>query len=91
MLGWSVIAVKPNGRGGSAGLHCDWTSNKKCQNGRQNIIFDVISEVQKDLEVVSAGIGICFNPINQNFFHNLTSKLVRPTLTSPSRIRVNEN
>jgi hypothetical protein len=30
---------------------------KKRQNGRQNIIFDVMSEVQKDSQDVSAEIG----------------------------------
>jgi hypothetical protein len=30
---------------------------KKCQNEHQNVIFDVMSEVQKDLEDVSARIG----------------------------------
>jgi hypothetical protein len=46
--------------------------------------FDVMSEVQKDLEDVSAGIGqIKNNLIYKNFVRNLTSKLARSTLTSP--------
>jgi hypothetical protein len=32
---------------------------KKCLIGRQNIIFEVMSEVQKDLEDGSAGIDHC--------------------------------
>jgi hypothetical protein len=65
---------------------------KKRQNGCQNVFFDVMSEVQKDLEDVSAGIGkIKNNLINKNFVRNLTSKLVRSTLTSPGWIRVNVN
>jgi hypothetical protein len=39
--------------GAAAGL-----LTKKCQNVCQNILFEVTSEVQKDLEDVSAGIGI---------------------------------
>jgi hypothetical protein len=50
---------------------------------------DVMSEVQKDLEDVSTGIGqIKKNPKYTNFVPNLVSKLARSTLTSPSRIRV---
>ncbi len=46
--------------------------------------FDVISEVQKDLEDVSAGIGLIKNNlIYKNFLRNLTSKLAMSTLTSP--------
>jgi hypothetical protein len=46
--------------------------------------FDVMSEVQKDLEDVSAGIGqIKNNLIYKNIVRNLTSKLARSTLTSP--------
>jgi conjugal transfer/entry exclusion protein len=47
--------------------------------------FDVMSEVQKDLEDVSAGIDqIKNNTLYKNFARNLTSKLARSTLTSPS-------
>jgi hypothetical protein len=43
-----------------------------------------MSEVQKDLVDVFAGIGqIKNNPIYKNFVRNLTSKSVRSTLTSP--------
>jgi hypothetical protein len=40
---------------------------KICQNGCENIIFYVISEVQKDLKDVSAGIGIFLYLIHNNF------------------------
>jgi hypothetical protein len=50
----------------------------------KTLFFDVMSEVQKDVEDVSAGIGqIKNNLINKNFVRNLTSKLARSTLTSP--------
>jgi hypothetical protein len=46
--------------------------------------FDIMSEVQKDLEEVSAGTGqILKNPIYKNFVWNLTSELARSTLTLP--------
>jgi hypothetical protein len=46
--------------------------------------FEVMSEVQKDLEDVSEGIGqIKKNLIYKNFVWNLTSKLARSTLTLP--------
>jgi hypothetical protein len=52
--------------------------------------FDIISEVGKDLEDVSTGIGkFVKNLIYKNFVRNVTSKLARSTLTSPGRIRVN--
>ncbi len=58
-LGWSVFAVKLSGRGGgqqqcvaAAGLLM-----KKHQNGHQMLFCDIMSEVQKDVEEVSAGIG----------------------------------
>jgi hypothetical protein len=49
-----------------------------------------MSEVQKDSEDVSAGIGI-FKQIKllNKFSCNLGSKLARSTLTSPGPIRVN--
>ncbi len=89
-LGWSVKAVKPERSGGSAGSHSDWTFDGKTSIGCQNVIFDIMLEVQKDLlEDISAGIGQFFkNLIYKNFVRNLTSKLARSALTSPSRIRV---
>jgi hypothetical protein len=45
-----------------------------------------MSEVQKDLEEVFAGIGIYKNKVLNKFFYNLRSKLVRSTLTSPGSI-----
>jgi hypothetical protein len=53
--------------------------------------FDIMSELQTDLEDVSAGISNFFsyiNPIKKNFVQNLRSKLGRSTLTSPGTIRV---
>jgi hypothetical protein len=50
---WVVCnSSKIEGKGGLAGSRC-----KKHQNGCQNLIFDVMSKVQKDLEEVAAGIG----------------------------------
>jgi hypothetical protein len=46
--------------------------------------FDVMSEVQKDSQGVSAGIGqFKKNLTYQNFVQKLMSKSVRSTLTSP--------
>jgi hypothetical protein len=46
--------------------------------------FDIMSEVQKDLQDVSAGIGqFLKNLTKENFVRNLMSKLARSTLTSP--------
>jgi hypothetical protein len=46
--------------------------------------FDVVSEVQKDLQEVSAGIGQIKNNLTyKNFVLNLTLKLARSILTSP--------
>ncbi len=56
-LGWSIIAVKPSRRGGSAGWRRSWTSDENTS------FFEVMSEVQKDSEDVSAGIGIFFNQV----------------------------
>ncbi len=54
----------------------------------KTLFFDVLSEFQKDSEDVSARIYIIFkNLAHKNFVRNLTSKLVRSTLTSPSTIR----
>jgi hypothetical protein len=48
------------------------------------LFFDVMSEVEKDLEDVSAGIGQRKkNPKYKNFVWNLTSKMTRSTLTPP--------
>ncbi len=41
------------------------------------------------MEDVSAGTDISFiNPIHKKYVGNLTSKLARPTLTSPGTVRV---
>ncbi len=53
--------------------------------------FDVMSEIQKDTEEVSAGIGNLKNLIYKNFVRNLMLKLMRSTLTSLGTIRVNIN
>jgi hypothetical protein len=49
-----------------------------------------MSEVHKDSEDVSAGIGIFLNPIHKNFVKNLTSELARSTLTSLCTILLKE-
>jgi hypothetical protein len=55
----------------------------------QNVIFEVISEVQKDLEDISAKLEILpKNKVLNKFSCNLRSKLARSTLTSPGQIRV---
>jgi hypothetical protein len=41
--------------------------------------FDIRSEVQKDLEDVSAGIDFLKNSMHKNFVRNLTLKLARST------------
>jgi hypothetical protein len=53
---------------------------------------EILSEVQKDSEDVSAGIGkfLKILYISKKFVRNLMSKLARSTLTSPGRIRVND-
>jgi hypothetical protein len=71
-------------QGGAAVRHL----MKICQNDCENGIFYVMSEVQKDLKDVSAGIGIFLYPIHKNLVRNLTSKLARSTLTSASTIKV---
>jgi hypothetical protein len=58
---------------------------KKCKIGRQNIIFEVMSEVQKDLEDGSAGIDHCKKKIYKDFVRKLKSKLAS-TLTSPVQL-----
>jgi hypothetical protein len=84
------ISSKLNGRGGgqqdraATGLMA-----KKHQNRFQNIIFDIMSKVQKDSKDVSALIGNFFiDMIYMNFVQNFMSKLTRSTLTSPGTIRV---
>jgi hypothetical protein len=50
--------------------------------------FEVMSEVQKDPEDVSAGIGKKKCEVLIKFSCNLGSKSARSTLTSPGSIRV---
>jgi hypothetical protein len=50
--------------------------------------FEVMSEVQKDPEDLSAGIGKKIYEVLNNFSCNLRSKLAGSTLTSPGPIRV---
>jgi hypothetical protein len=45
--------------------------------------FDILSEVQEDLQEVFAGIFFVINAVHKNFVVNLMSKLVRSTWTSP--------
>jgi hypothetical protein len=48
-----------------------------------------VSEVQKDSDDVSVGLGkLLRNLIYMNFVQNFKSKFARSTLTSPGRIRV---
>ncbi len=62
------IAVKPNRRGGWQGRVATKFLVKISQSGHQNIIFDALSEVQKDLEDISEGIGTFFkNLVHTNF------------------------
>ncbi len=50
---------------------------------------DVLSEVHKDSEDISAGIGFFYiRHIHKNYVRNLTSKLARSTLTSSSTIKL---
>ncbi len=50
--------------------------------------FDVVCKVKKYLQDVSSGIGGVKNKVHNKFSPNLTSKLVRSTLTSPPTMRV---
>ncbi len=91
ILGWSVIAVKPSRKGGGSqqGGAAAGFFTKIFQMDIKTLFFDVLSEFQEDSEDVSAGINIILkNLLHKNFVRNLTSKLVRSTLTSPSTIRV---
>jgi hypothetical protein len=54
-LGWSVKAVKPSGRDGSAGWRRSQTSDKKYVKKYVKTSFEVMSKVQKDSQDVSAG------------------------------------
>jgi hypothetical protein len=66
-------------------------SQAAAENLTKNVkmsLFDIMSEVQKDLEDVSAGKGQLKKIINKNFVQNLMSKLLRSTLTSRGRNRV---
>ncbi len=75
-LGWSVIAVKPNGKGwGRQDVATARLMTKIHQNGSQNVIF--WHHVQKDSEDVFAGIGIAKNLILENFVQNLMSRPVQ--------------
>jgi hypothetical protein len=49
--------------------------------------FDVLSEVQKDSEGISGGIGN-FKKLSKHVVGNLTSELARSTLTLPGTMRV---
>jgi hypothetical protein len=59
-IGWSIIAVKPSGRGGRQDATTARHQAKIHQNGCQNVIFYGMSEVEKDLEELSAGIVFFF-------------------------------
>jgi hypothetical protein len=50
----SKTGQKLGGRNGSAATEL---LMKKRQNGHQNVIFDIMSEVQKDSQDISAGKG----------------------------------
>jgi hypothetical protein len=64
---------------------CDRTSDEKVIKIVVKMsFFDVMSEVQKDLQDVSAGIGqFKKNPTHKNFVQTLTLMLARSILTSP--------
>jgi hypothetical protein len=57
-LKWSVISVKLSGGGGVSRVSLWLDFVKLHQNACKNVIFYVLSEIKKDLEDVSAGIGI---------------------------------
>jgi hypothetical protein len=56
---WVVCNDSKTGRKREGRQGCAATEllMKKRQNGHQNVIFDIVSEVQKDLQDVSVGIG----------------------------------
>ncbi len=90
LLGWSVLAVKSNGRGVRQGHAATGLLTKKRQNRHQTIIF--WGHVRS-----SKRFGRRFwrnrlfkkNLIYKKFVRNLMSKLARSTLTSPGTIRGN--
>jgi hypothetical protein len=90
MLGWSVIAVKPVGRGEIGRVAPQQNFGQK--NIKMDVkmsFLEVMSEVQKNLGDVFAGIGqFKKNPVYKNFVRNLMSKIARSTLTLAGRIRV---
>jgi hypothetical protein len=89
-LGWSVIAVKLSGRGSRQGVDMAGLLKEICHYKLQNIIFDVMSEVQKYLEDISAGTGIFYKSDSEEFCLESDIKVGEVNLTSPSIIRVNE-
>ncbi len=55
-LRWSVIAIKLSRQGGSAGCYRGQILQKSVKMYVNTSFFEVMSEVQEDLENVSAGI-----------------------------------
>jgi hypothetical protein len=53
----------------------------------KRLFYNVLYEVNKVLQDNSVGIGTFTNKVHITFFHNLTSKLARSTLTSPRAIK----
>ncbi len=82
-FGWSVIAVKPTGRGVVDRVAPQEDFCRKYIKKYVKMLFlDIMSEVQKYVFIK--------NPIHQNFVQNLASKSLSPTLTLPSTIRVKQ-
>jgi hypothetical protein len=75
------MTVKPVGSGKATGSRRDRTSDEKTSKSTSKHHF-LTSEVQKDLQDVSAG-SFKKNLTYKNFVRNLTSELERSTLTSP--------
>jgi hypothetical protein len=71
-------------RRGKVGRTAAELLKKKRQNRHQKVIFDVMSEILKDSQVVSAVIGQFLPNLTYKLFvRNLMSKLARSTSTSP--------
>ncbi len=76
-LRWSVIAVKPNRKGGSARLHRNWTSDEKMSKWTSKHHF--LTSCQKYRKIWKMFLlEYCrwfFIPIYKNFVWNLMPKL----------------
>ncbi len=90
-LRWSVFTVKPRGRGGRSAmcLRVRTSDEKKSKWNSKCNFFTSCQKFRKIWKTFLQDQVILKNLIYENFVRCWTSKLVRSTLTSPGRIRVN--